>query len=313
MWVVPLIASVVSVLLALTIVGLVLVRWLWPLRSPARAGEFSWVEGGDVPRPRRVSLPDVGSGATVRAVRWRWAGMAVGAVGAVMAIATGESARGAMVAWPVFGLGVLAGTLAGELTVPAPSGPVRRAELRVRRVLDYVPRPLGALVCVATTALFALAAATTVGVSGGWSATDQSIVCVGGDARTTYGPWPGTHYTVPSLSVVVVGLVLAGLVLRRVVRRPRLTDVVELDDVSRRRSAEVVTAAAGVLVLTPLMGIAATAGMAMKSFAIGCGEPLGALTSPALSGLLFAAFLATAWCGGFLFLPSTRSADRRPA
>ena len=313
MWFVPWLATVVSVLLALTIVGLVLVRWLWPLRSPARAGEFSWVEGGDVPRPRSMSLRNAASGATARAVRWRWAGMAVGAIGAVVAIATGDSARGVMIAWPVFGLGVMAGTLAGELTVSAPTGPVRRAELRVRRVLDYVPRPLGGLVCVATTALFALATAAAVGVSGGWTVTDRTIVCAAGDGSFTSGPWPGTHYTVPSLSVVVVGLVLAGLVLRRVVRRPRLTDVVAADDVSRRRSAEVVTAAAGVLVLTPLMGIAATAGMAMDSTVIGCGDPLGAVTSSALSGLCFAAFLATAWCGGFLVLPSTRPAGRRPA
>jgi hypothetical protein len=308
-----LVVSVVSVFLALTTVGLVLIRWLWPLRLPAQVGKFSWVEDGDVPRPRRASSPDAGSGATVRAVRWRWAGMAVGAVGAVVAITTGESGLGAMIAWPVFGLGVLAGTLAGELTVPPPTGPVRRAELRVRRVLDYVPRTLGALVCVATTALFALATVTTLGVSGGWTVTDRDIVCVVRGETFASGPWPGVHYTVPSLSVVVVGLVLAGLVLRRVVRRPRLTDVVEVDDVSRRRSAEVVAAAAGVLVLTPFMGIAATAGTAMSSPVFGCGEPLGALASPALSGLFFAAFLATAWCAGFLLLPSSRSGDRRPA
>jgi hypothetical protein len=308
-----LVASVVSVFLALAIVGLVLIRWLWPLRSPARVGEFAWVEDGDGPRPRRVLWPGAGSSATGRAVRWRWVGMAVGAVGAVVAITTGESAWGAMVAWPLFGLGVLAGTLAGELTVAAPTGPVRRAELRVRRVLDYVPRTLGLLVCVATTALFALATATTVGVSGSWSTTDRDIVCVIGETRYPSGPWPGTQSVIPTLSVVVVGLVLTGLVLRRVVRRPRWTDVVAVDDVSRRRSAEVVTAAAGVLVLTPFMGIAATAGMAMGSPIIGCGEPLGPLTSLVLSGLYFAAFLATAWCGGFLVLPSTRSADRRPA
>ncbi|MCA2211596.1 hypothetical protein [Jidongwangia harbinensis] len=313
MWVVPWVASAVSLFLALATVGLVLIRWLWPSRAPAPVGEFAWAEDGDVPRPRRLPWPASGSGATVRAVRWRWAGMAVGAVGAVVAVATGESARGAMLAWPVFGLGVLVGTLAGELAVPAPTGPVRRAELRVRRVLDYVPRPLGALVCVAATALCALATATTTGVSGGWSATDRDIVCVVGEATYTSGPWPGTHYTVPVLSVVVVGLVLAGLVLRRVVRRPRLTDVVGVDDVSRRRSAEVVTAAAGVLVLTPVMGVAATAGTAMSASGAGCGEPLGALTSPVLSGLFVVAFLATAWCGGFLLLPSTRSADRRPA
>jgi hypothetical protein len=312
-WVVPLVVSVVSVLLTLTTVGLVLIRWLWPLRLPAQVGRFSWVEDGDVPRPRRVTSPGAGSGAPARAVRWRWAGMALGAVVAVVAIATGDSGRGAMIAWPVFGLGVLAGALAGELTVPAPTGPVRRAQLRVRRVLDYVPRTLGVLVCVATTALFALAAATTLGVSGGWSVTDRDIVCVAGEETYVSGPWPGAHYAIPSLSVVVVGLVLAGLVLRRVVRRPRLTDVVEVDDVSRRRSAEVVTAAAGVLVLTPFMGFAATAGTAMASSGPGCGEPLGALSGSVLSGLFFAAFLAAAWCAGFLLLPSIRSAVRRPA
>lgn len=299
-------ASFISVLLALTTAALVVIRKFWPVRSSVEVGRLSWVEDGDVPLGRTVSSPGARVGVSVRAVRWQRVGMAAGAVGAVFAMATGESAWGAMVAWPVFGLGVLAGTFAGELGVPAPSGPVRRAELRVRRLLDYIPRSLGALVCVATPALFALATVTTaVGVLGDRNATESGIACVAGSQPYASGPWPGSGYTVPTLCAVVLGLVLAGFVLRRVVRRPRLTDVVQVDDISRRRSAEVVTAAAGVFVLTPAV-------MAIWSHSL-CGEPLWAFTGPALSGLEIAAFLAMAWCGGFLLSPSTRSTGRRAA
>ncbi|BCJ50070.1 hypothetical protein Asp14428_15450 [Actinoplanes sp. NBRC 14428] len=295
---VPVVASVFSVFLALTIGALIVIRLFWPERSPVPVGRLSWAD--DDVAVRRPGRP---GGTVVPAVRWRWTGLAAGAAGAVAALATGES-WGAMVAWPVLGLGVLAGTLAGELSVPAPTGPVRRAGLRVRRLVDYLPRRLGALVAVSAAVLVALAAATTLGVSGGWILEDGHLVCEAGPVTFDGGPWPGAAYTVPGVTVVAAGLVLAGLVLRRVVRRPRADDAAEPDDVSRRRSAEVVTAAAGILVLTPLMGIAATAGLAMRSYVAGCGDPLGVLNGPLLTGVALAAFLAAAWCGGILLLPS---------
>nr|BFE70494.1 hypothetical protein GCM10020092_037950 [Actinoplanes digitatis] len=255
------------------------------------------------------------SRAVVRTGRWRWAGMLVGAIGAVAAMSASESARGAMVAAPVFVGSVLAGALIGELCMPAQSGQVRRAELRIRRHLDYVPPVLGVLVCVATVALFALATFTTaVGASRGWNATTQASACAAdGSPQVSEWLWPGAYYTVPGLVVVLGGLALAGLALRRAVRRPPSADALRVDDVSRRRSAEVVTAAAGVLVLVPFMGVAAAAGMAMMSLAQICDEPLWASAGPALSALALVAFVAAAWCGAFLVLPSARLTGRRSA
>jgi len=302
----PLIASVVLVLVVLNAGALMVIRLLWRLRVPVRAGSSPWSEDGRQPAvPPAVAVPAPSgppSRSAARAARWRWAGMLVGAIGAVEIVAQSESVRGAMVAAPVFGVGVLAGTLVGEMTMPAPTGQVRRAELRVRRTADYVPRGLGLLVSGATVALAALVAATTT--LGSTSSKDPACLLQYDEYGTDL--WPGTQNTVPGLSVVLVGLVLAGLVLRRVVRRPRSADVVQFDDVSRRRSAEVVTAAAGVLVLASLLGIAGSAGLTMRLLAITCGEPGWAAKGALLSGMALAAFLATAWCGAALFLPSAR-------
>lgn len=315
MWYVPLMALVITVMLALTTGSLIMIRLLWPLRSSAGAGPAGWDdEDGD---SFRGLLAPAGEDdrAVVRTRRWRWAGLLVGAVCAVAVMAASESARGAMAAAPVFVGGVLAGALIGELWMPAQAGQVRRAELRIRRYLDYVPPALGVLVSVATVALFALATFTTaVGASRGWNATTRNQGCVTGEFPTEYEwTWPGAYYTVPGLIVVLGGLALGGLALRRAVRRPRSSDVLHVDDGARRRSAEVVTAAAGVLVLVTFMGVAAAAGMAMTSLADVCAEPLWASAGPALSALALLAFVAAAWCGAFLVLPSARLAGGRPA
>ena len=306
----PLLASVVLVLVALNAGALMVIRLMWPLRAPARLGSSPWSEDGR----QLASSPAVAVTAQCvlpgrSAARWRWAGMLVGALGAVVIVAESESVRGAMVAAPVFGVGVLAGTLVGELRMPAPTGHVRRAELRVRRTADYVPRGLGALVSGATVALSALVAVTT---TLGSTRSEDPACLLQQDGYGT-GLWPGTQNTVPGLSVVLAGLVLAGLVLRRVVRRPRSADVVRFDDVSRRRSAEVVTAAAGVLVLASFLGIAGSAGLTMRFLATVCAEPSWAYTGALLSGMALAAFLATAWCGAALLLPSARLTGGRSA
>ncbi|MEU4217618.1 hypothetical protein [Actinoplanes sp. NPDC026623] len=296
----------IAVMLTLTTGALILIRLHWPLRLPVAPGSAGWDDDGVPVRP-----PTNADGrAVARADRWRWAGLLAGAAGAAVAIAASESVRGAMIAAPVFVGGVLAGAFAGELWTPAQAGQVRRAELRIRRYLDYVPPTLGVLVSVAAVVLFALATFTTMeGAARGWNATSRRSGCGAGEVLPVpEWLWPGAYYTVPGLFVVLGGLTLAGLALRRVVRRPRSTDVFHVDDVSRRRSAEVVTAAAGVIVLVPLMGVAAAAGMAMVSLAGVCGEPSWASAGPALSALALAAFVAAAWCGAYLVLPSARPA-----
>src|SRR3712207_4896776 len=106
-----------------------------------------------------------------------------------------------------------------ELRVSAPRGPVRSAALEVRRARNYLPRRLtaavagtGALLAVVLTATTATGSADDLGRAG------RSLVrrcsAVQGGAS---GPWPGSFYALPLALMVVVGLVLAAIALRRVV------------------------------------------------------------------------------------------------
>jgi hypothetical protein len=309
-----LLASVVLVLVALNAGALTVIRLLWPLRVPAWVGSSPWIEDGPHPVSPAVAAPQAGvpGRPAARPERWRLAGMLAGVIGAVVVLAASVSIRGVLVAAPVFGIGVLAGTLAGELGMPAPTGQVRSAELRVRRTADYVPRGLGALVCASAVALVVLVAVTTTArMPGLLSSPSEDPQCYVQEGDYGVGLWPGVQNTVPALSVVLIGLMLAALTLRRVVRRPRSADVVRFDDVSRRRSAEVVTAAAGVLVLASCLSIAGTAGLTLRFLASVCTASSWASNGTLLSIVALAAFLATAWCGAALILPSARRIGRR--
>ncbi|GAA3928101.1 hypothetical protein [Actinoplanes auranticolor] len=273
------IATVVLVLLLLGTAALALARVHWPLTAPA-------------PAARR---PDP-------AAKWRLAGILAGATGAAIAVAaqTPELGRGILLAAPVFSIGVFAGALTGEATRGLPAGQVRRAGLRVRRTLDYVPRLLGAGVAASIVALFAVATLTTVTASA--DSGGRQLVCPGNVRE----PWPGSYYTVPALSAVVAGLVLAAFTLHRVVRRPQAAELAATDDALRRRSAEVVTAATGVLVLIPLTGIALTAALALRTRSE-CSAQWWDGAGQGLSALGLVAFAAAAWCGACLLLPAKRS------
>ncbi|GAA3343559.1 hypothetical protein GCM10020358_43300 [Amorphoplanes nipponensis] len=274
----PVFARAMLVLLLLGTAALVVVRALWPLTVPA-------------PATRRRDP----------ALKWRLAGIVAGAAAALVAVRIPEAGRGDLLAAPVFGMGVFAGALTGELTRGRPAGAVRRAGLRVRRTLDYVPRALGTGVTVSTVALFALATLTTR--TGAPEAGGRVLACPGG----TRGPWPGAYYTVPALAAVVAGLALAAFTLRRVVRRPQAAEPATADDALRRRSAEVVTAGTGVLVLVPLTGIALTAGLLLQSSEVTCGAGWWDGAGQALTALGFLAFAFAAWYGACLLLPGKRA------
>ncbi|MEV4640060.1 hypothetical protein AB0J80_22195 [Actinoplanes sp. NPDC049548] len=283
---------VVAILLVLAVAALLVVRAVGP--GPFSAGTTA--AGG-------MSLARMPG--ERRAVRWRWAGVAVGLAGAAAVARTDQLGRGVLLAAPVFGLGVLAGALAGELSRPAPGGAQRVAVLRVRRFTDYVPRVLSGTVVVAILLLAGLTAATTA-MAG---ADDQgragrALTCVNGDFSSTYTPWPGGYYTLPGAVCVLAGLVAAATVLRRVARRPQEASGAAADDALRRRSAEVVVAATGVSVLVPLFGVALTADLALSAQAADCAVLWWEAGGHALSAVAIVAFAAAAWCAACLLLPA---------
>jgi hypothetical protein len=278
----------------------VVTRWFpgQEVAAPSRAVWDSW---------RRHDTLGVASWRRSAAGAWRWAGMVAGAGVAYGAATSGSLGRGLLFAAPLFGLFALAGTLAGELTRPAPGGPVRRAHLRVRRVRDYAPRRLGAVVIAATVALFALGAVTTMVASADdVDRAGRSLACVSGQHGAAHGPWPGSFYTVPGLGLVLAGLVLAAFTLRHIARRPQLSDITD-DDELRRRSTDLVASATGIMVLAPFAGIALSAGGPLIALADVCGHAWWTGAGWSLIGLAGAASVLATWCVSRLLPPKKRA------
>jgi hypothetical protein len=237
-----------------------------------------------------------------KAAGWRWAGLGIGVVLAAMTTVTVSADLynvGAMLSPTVFGLCVIGGVVVGELKMIPRRDGVRTAVLETRTIGGYVPRRLWELVAASAVALGALLVTTTLM----GSADDQgragrflSRQCTP-EVWGRNGPWPGSFYSVPLGIAVVVGLLGAALVLRTVVLRPRSgsdPDLVAFDDVLRRRSAEAVVAATGVMVAASLSGVAFVAGICLHRFA--CAPASWTILGVALLGVGSLMLLVAAWC-----------------
>jgi hypothetical protein len=189
---------------------------------------------------------------------WRWSGIAVGAVAALAAAVSGTLGMGLMVAAPVFGTSVLAGVLAGELSVRGPTGRTRRASIAVRHASDYIPRRLACSVATAAVCLGGLLTMTTLmGSADSLGNAGRALIrqCSAG-LTESHAPWLGSFYSVPVAIMIFIGLTTAALVTRQIVRRSRPGDPEALaaaDDILRSRAARTVTGACGVFVSVPLI------------------------------------------------------------
>lgn len=237
--------------------------------------------------------------------RWRIADLAAGIVVGIAAAERGALGRGLLLAVPLCALCVLVGVVIGELRVTAPQGPVRSAGLEIRRVRDYLPRRLSAVVAGATAVLATVLALTTatgsaddLGRAGRSFVRRCSAVQTGGA-----GPWPGSFYALPLALVVLLGLLLAVLALHRVVRRPRQGEDPAADDGSRRQAAEAVVAACGLLVAAPLAGVSLVTAGALANHV--CPPAGSSVMASALLVLVPALVGLAAWCAGILLAPGT--------
>jgi hypothetical protein len=232
---------------------------------------------------------------------WQVAGLSLGLLAAASMAFTEplDLGRAMLVSAPAFGLCVLVGVLIGEATaVPPPSTPSRFAAIETRRARDYLPPRLTGMVTLLGGMLALLLAA------GSWTATSDDLGRAGRALRLTCGdglvavgsPWPGPFYGAPLAVMVGTGLLLAILVLRRVVRRPRAGLAPEsraVDDLVRQRSARTIVSACGVVIAVPLAGTSFVA--AGRLLSMPC-TPTGAV---AAGWGLLAVALGTLGCLGW--------------
>jgi hypothetical protein len=257
-----------------------------------------------------VAEAQVAAAVQRRTAIWRWSGVIAGTAGAATAVLTGALGRGFMLAAPVFGLFVLAGVVAGELSVRAPSGRTRRAALVVRRTTDYLPTGLACAVAFSVVMLAALLSVTTaMGSADDLGRAGRFVVRQCSRALTEgHGPWAGSFYSIPLGAVILAGLTAAGVALRQVVRRPRPgdpADVADTDDQLRRRAARTIVGACGVLVTVPL--IAVSLATSEGFLAIGCRPGWWSVAAWLLIALVPGWTAILAWCGLAVLAPERRA------
>jgi len=249
---------------------------------------------------------EISSAVRRRSTLLRWSGVAAGAIGAAAVALTGALGRGLLLAAPLFGVFVLAGVLAGELSVHAPSGRTRRAAVSVRRVTDYLPRGLTSAAAIAAVTLAVLLSVTTatgsadaLGRAGRVLVRQCNSVLIEG-----HGPWPGSFYSIPLCVVILAGLTAAAVALRQVVRRPRPGDPAHLtaaDDQLRRRAARTVIGACGVLVTVPLIGVSYVTAVGLLAFS--CRPAWWAVAAWLILALIPCWIAVLAWSGLAVLAP----------
>lgn len=214
----------------------------------------------------------------------RWAGLVVGLALAGLLLLLGDRlggwahlGRGQMLAPAVLAMCILVTTAVGELSVQPQAGRLRSASSRPRRVVDLVPRGLARLgVGSVLVAASVLAAGVVAGDPDDMGRAGRALttVCEAGPdgvvATSTRGPWPGSFYGVPLLSLLGMGVVAALGALLVIRARPGFgAGARDADSVLRRRSARNVILAVVILALGPLGPVLAL--MAMPLLGGDCG------------------------------------------
>ncbi|WP_203920263.1 hypothetical protein [Rugosimonospora africana] len=235
--------------------------------------------------------------------------MTIGVIVGIIAARSGDLGMGLLMAAPLFGLCALIGVLTGELTVRPPRGPTRTAAVEVRRIRDYLPRHLSRVVAAGGGVLLVLVIATTsAGAPDDMGHPGRSLArqCTF-DTFESDGPWPGLFYTGRLVAVVLVGLLMAYVAVRTIVRRPRPdgTSDLAVDDALRERAARVVTGAVGVLIAIPLAGVSLTAAGGLLG--ISCAPMWWTVMGWGLLALAPASLAMVGWCVAAVLAPTDRT------
>lgn len=276
----------------------------------------NWLARAWPPGAVPAAVGEIPAAAARRTAIGRRAGVVIGLLAGGVAAYWDALGRGLLLAGPVFGLCVLAGVVAGELSVRPKEGQTRTAVLEVRRVRDYLPRGLATAVVGATAALAAIVTVTTVTAAAddlGRPGRDLVLSC-GPGSQYSAGPWPGAFYSAPLAALVIAGLIAAAAALHAVIGRARTSadpGAVAADDAVRQRAAWTITGACGVLVTLPLAGICLVSAGALLS--VPCRPAWWTYAGWALIALMVPAVALLGWCATVLLAPARTVTAARAA
>ncbi|QOV37255.1 hypothetical protein IM697_01980 [Streptomyces ferrugineus] len=219
----------------------------------------------------------------------RFGGLAAGALLSLYMIdAPGELGSGVLAAIPGFGLCAMAGVLLGEHITARPRGTVRTAGLAPRRIRDYVPPRLTALLLIEASLLIALlVTATAIGSPDDMGRAGRALTMTCSGVTESSGPWPGFFYARPTFISLAIGTGACGYALRHITRRPG-------DEQERRKRAEAITAAWGLLVSAPLAGTAWFAAGSLRG--LDCDGTLGSVAAWILLPVCLVSLGTAIWC-----------------
>lgn len=188
--------------------------------------------------------------------------------------------RWAAVAPGIVMVALLVGTALGELTSPRQRAQVRSASLEVRRPLDAVGRRQAAITGSGLAVLVGTLAFTTMravpdgqGRAGRAIATRRCAYADGHEvpASGLTSPFPGSWYSLPIGIAFVIGLVLAGVCLWLIARRPRPgAEAAPYDDELRRWSGAQVLHAVGLGIGATLAPVAVVTAFGLSHMHEGC-------------------------------------------
>ena len=281
-----------------------------PILVVPLGGALLLVVAAVVARPNRGDLTV--ASVERRGVRVMWAAAALVAVAASWFVSTGlDLGRGVMLVPAVAGVCVVAGVGLAETVVRPvrPPGP-RTASLAPRRVLNYVPQRLAAVVAGTVAVHLATLVLTTLSASADdMGRAGRQIAARCGNMSSTAGPYPGSFYSVPLVLLLLLIGLAAAAALTAVVRRPRGLAPDDVgDDVLRFRSTTRILAAAGAAVAASHAGIAFFAGTALLRMSCQASwmDPAGwvLVASTPVAVMLLGWFLARMFQPGTLRVPS---------